>query len=162
MKQPADAALRSSGFFRMLTRSIAGKLNDLPPRIEFAPGCDPLLQEIYCECVLNPNEDSEVSLHWTLFNGWMQVAWPEGLQVIPVLCAPSVRMFFESDICALEPQTSADLKIKLKIPKEAEHHYYTILFKIKTAENFFVGPNLIAFIKVIDMEKAKEDELHKQ
>ena len=47
--------------------------------------------------------DTEFNLKWTLYNGRSQLAWPEGLQVIPVLCAPSVRMFFESDICALEP-----------------------------------------------------------
>ena len=87
----------------MLTRSITGKLSDPSPLIEFAYDQDPSLQEIYCEVVQTKGLNTEFNLKWTLYNGRSQLAWPEGLQVIPVLCAPSVRMFFESDICALEP-----------------------------------------------------------
>lgn len=33
-----------------------------------------------------------------------------------------------------------------------------LLLKIKTNEKVYAGPNLVAFIKVIDMDKARQDE----
>ena len=75
-----------------------------------------------------------------------------------MLCAPSVRMFFESEIAPLEPQASSYLETRLRIPRDSEHHYFTLLFKIKTPSRSYQGPNLIAFIKVIDPEKQKQDE----
>ena len=38
------------------------------------------------------------------------------------------------------------------------NHYFVMLFKIKTTKRVYIGPNLIAFIKVIDPVKMKEDE----
>ena len=78
------------------------------------------------------------------------------MQLIPVLCAPSVRMFFDSDICQLEPQTSGNLQIRVSIPKDSEHHYLMILFKLKTNGKVYVGPNLVAFIKIVDLDKPQE------
>jgi hypothetical protein len=95
------------GFLRSLTRSITSKIADLPPLIQFAPDSDPTLQEVYCEAFRHPLEDTKVFLHWKLHNPRLQTPWPSGLQVIPVLCSPSVRMIFQSEICALEPTTSS-------------------------------------------------------
>ena len=67
-------------------------------------------------------------------------------------------MFFESEICPLEPLTSSNLQIRVRIPKDSEHHYMMMLLKIKTNQKMYVGPNLVAFIKVIDMAKARQDE----
>lgn len=112
------------------------------------------MNEIYCEVVRSPNTEVEVSLKWTLHNARINTPWPEGLQVIPVLSAPSVRMFFESDICQLEPNADSDLNVKLKIPQNSESHYYVLLLKIKTGQRYFTGPNMVAFIKLIDPQKA--------
>jgi hypothetical protein len=53
LRQPEAAAeaLRTSGFFRMLTRSITTKISDNEPTIEFAPLSDTSLHEVYCEAV---------------------------------------------------------------------------------------------------------------
>ena len=67
-------------------------------------------------------------------------------------------MFFESEICQLEPNTQSELNVKIKIPKESDSHFYVILLKIKTSKKSFAGPNLVAFIKLIDPEKVKADE----
>ena len=80
------------------------------------------------------------------------------------MCAPSVRMFFESKICPLEPLATSDLKVTLCIPKDSKHHYYTLLFKIKSPEKSYVGPNMIAFIKIIDSagERDAKEQLKNQ
>jgi len=33
-----------------------------------------------------------------------------------------------------------------------------LLLKLKTLQKIYTGPNLVAFIKVIDMDKARQDE----
>ena len=87
----------------MLSRSISNKISDGEPVIEFTPGSDQSLHEVYCEAVRKSSKECEVTLKWPLYNSRTQTAWPEGMQVIPILCAPSVRMFFESEIAPLEP-----------------------------------------------------------
>ena len=47
--------------------------------------------------------------------------------------------------------------MQIKIPKDADLHYFVLLLKIKKQRNY-AGPNLVAFIKVNEPEKLKEDE----
>jgi hypothetical protein len=99
-----------------------------------------------------------VNLHWALHNARRNLAWPDSLQVIPVMCAPSARMFFESKVCPLEPLSTSNLQIKLRIPRESNQHYFAMLFKLKAPNSYYTGPNMIAFIKIVNTDLIIEDE----
>jgi len=133
-------------FARALKKIVEAAADEGPPVIQLAGEAS---REVYCEVVYNPAKKAEAKVIWKLKNSG-KTHWPEQLALIPLMSAPTVRMFFESKISPLEANSQSDMAVTIQIPEGCLEKHLIVLFRLKTNKRQFVGPTLLVFVRLVD------------
>ena len=79
------------------------------------------------------------------------------MQLIPILSSPTLRIFFDSDICRLSAREDGELKLRIKLPEDYPANHLILLLKLKHKERY-VGPTMMLFIKIINRKASLDCE----
>ena len=110
-----ELQLDQSNIFEKVIKKIVSSVDLAPetmPGVSLAAGQD---AEVYCE-VSYKGQATNIELQWRLRND-KNITWPANLELIPVISSPTIRMFFQSNICQLRPKSESTLKVNLQIPE---------------------------------------------
>ena len=128
------------------------------PRILLSDESEGKNADVYTEVQFTPGVASDASVKLRLKNGGT-LPWPKDMQLVPILSAPTARIFFETKICQLQPGLTSDLEVNLQIPKDYPNNHLIVLLKIKSANRVYVGPTLVLFIQLKNPLKPQNDLL---
>jgi hypothetical protein len=72
------------------------------------------------------------------------------------MSSPTLRIHFESEICELRPESTGDLKLRVKIPADYTANHLILLLKTKSGKKF-IGPTMMLFAKIIKRRSSQEE-----
>lgn len=103
--------LSDSNIFKKAFRNLfEGMAPEVVPSVELAKNQDP---EVYCELIKAP--ESTLDVAWRLRNP-KGIAWPPGMELVPIMSAPEMKIFLDSKIQLVAAETDAILNLQIQVP----------------------------------------------
>lgn len=112
--------------------------------------------EIYTEVTRTVGHKKHAHVVWKLKNKSSRFKWASGMQLIPVLSNPTLRIKPESNICELVQDEIGELKVTVRLPENYTANHMILMLKHKHMDRY-VGPNLLLCMKIINRKVSNEE-----